>query len=227
MTCFRKPLLHTSPFRSLTLTLGCMALFAGTLLGTGCVDPKGEFKKFDQRVFDAGEPAVGTGCLAMEIPDVAGEFFLNLSTPLARDAFLEFIITQTINLNVNPAELSLALQPLCVQEAQCAVGQPVGDMLALDKTDVDENCDFEMPIMGLAIPGGANAISGSDLVGNLTLTGNLQTADFYCGIVDGIAVVGGADIPVNGSTFGSVRNTAVGALGDDLPDPIAICPDPT
>ena len=50
--------------------------------------------------------------------------------------------------------------------------------------------------------------------------------DFYCGIVDGSAIVGGAEIPINGSTFGSVRNTAVGALGDDLPDPVAICPVP-
>ena len=202
-----------------------MSLGAAGLLGSGCVDPEGEFKKFDQRVFDAGEPAVGTGCMTMEIPDVSGEFFLNLSTPLSRDAYLEFIITQTINRNTNPAELALALQPLCVQEAQCTVGQPVGDMLALDKTNVDENCDFELPIMGLAIPGGANAISGSDLIGNLLLKGNLQTADFYCGIVDGVAVVGGADIPINGSTFGSVRNTAVGALGTDLPDPVAFCPE--
>lgn len=209
------------------MTMSCVALCASSLLGSGCVDPEGEFKKFDQRVFDAGMPAVGTGCMTMEIPEVSGEFFLNLSTPLARDAFLEFIFTQNINKNVNPAVLSMTLQPLCVQEAQCTVGQPFGDMVTLDNTDVDENCDFELDINDVAIPGGANAISGSDLIGNLQMKGNLQTAAFYCGLVDGSAIVGGAEIPINGSTFGSVRNTAVGALGDDLPDPVAICPEPT
>ena len=65
--------------RSTILALGAFALGGGA-----CVDPDGEFKKFDQRVFDAGPPAVGTGCLLGEIPDVSGNFFLNLSTPLSR-----------------------------------------------------------------------------------------------------------------------------------------------
>jgi hypothetical protein len=224
MTGLRNPHTRTPLLRSLVLVLGCVALGAGSLLGSGCVDPDGEFEKFDRRVYDAGAPPVGTGCLTMEIPEVSGEFFLNLSTPLSRDSFLQFIFTQSINKNVNPALLSMSLQPLCVQEAQCEVGQPFGDMVTLDNTTVDENCDFELLIEGVEIPGGANAISGSDLIGNLDMKGNLQTTDFYCGIVDGSAIVGGAEIPINGSTFGSVRNSAVGALGDDLPDPIAICP---
>ncbi len=210
--------------RALLLVMGCAVLGASSLLGSGCVDPNGEFKKFDRRVFDAGAPQTASGCLTMEIPEVSGEFFLNLSTPLSQDSFLEFIFTQSINKNVDPALLSMSLQPLCVQEAQCTVGQPFGDMVTLDNTTVDENCDFELDIIDVEIPGGANAISGSDLIGNLFLKGNLQTTDFYCGVVDGTATVGGAEIPINGSTFGSVRNTAVGALGDDLPDAVAICP---
>lgn len=172
-------------------------------------------------------PAVGTGCVGGVIPDVSGEFYLNLSTPLGPDSYLEFIFTQTIDINVNPAVLAMSLQPLCVQAEQCTVGSPVGDMLTLDNTTVDENCDFELDIVGVPIPGGANALSGSDLIGNLLMKGNLQGPDFYCGLVDGSAEVGGAPVPINGSTFGSVRNTAVGALGDDLPDAVAFCPPAT
>jgi hypothetical protein len=224
MTGFRNAHPQTPLLRSLALILGCTVLAAGSLLGSGCVDPDGEFKKFDQRVYDAGAPQLATGCPTLEIPDVSGEYFLNLSTPLSRDAFLEFIFTQSINKNVDPALLSMALQPLCVQEAQCEVGQPFGDMVTLDNTTVDENCNFELDIVDVAIPGGANAISGSDLIGNLFMKGNLQSADFYCGTVDGTAEVGSAPVGIDGSTFGAVRNTAVGALGEDLPDPIAICP---
>jgi hypothetical protein len=197
-----------------------LGLTAFGLAGGACVDPDGEFKKFDQRVFDAGPPAVGTGCTGGEIPDVSGDFFLNLSTPLSRDAYLQFIFTQSIDKTINPAVLSMSLQPLCTQEDQCTVGDPIGDMITLDKADVDENCDFSLDIIGVEIPGGANSISGSDLVGNLEMQGNLQSADFMCGIVDGEAIVAGP-VPIDGSTFGSVRIPDGGAL----PDPVAICPE--
>lgn len=204
-----------------------MALVLGgaLLLGGACVDPAGEFEKFDRRVVDAGMPAVGTGCMGGEIPDVSGEFFLSLDTPLAPGAYLKFIFTQTIDKNVNPALLAMSLQPLCTQESQCTLGQPVGDSIELDDTNVDENCDFKLDIVDVPIPGGANSISGSDLIGNLAMQGNLQGVDFMCGAVDGTATVGGAMIPIDGSTFGSVRNTAVGALGDDLPEAVGACPE--
>ena len=55
----------------------------------GCVDPGKNFADFDKRVIDAGMPAVGTGCMGGSIPDVTGEFYLALSTPLNIAATLE------------------------------------------------------------------------------------------------------------------------------------------
>ncbi len=217
MSALRTPLVSSKIF-----SLSVLALSCGALLGTGCVDPAGEFKNFDRRVIDAGMPAVGTGCMGGEIPDVSGEFFLNLDTSIAPGAYLKFIMTQTIDKNRNPAVLSMTLQPLCSQTT-CTAGQPAGDPTTLDDTEVDENCDFELDIVDVVMSGEANPISGSELIGNLKMRGNLQSPDFYCGLVDGNADVG-TDVSVDGSTFGSVRNTTVGALGDDLPEPVGICP---
>jgi hypothetical protein len=52
----------------------------------------------------------------------------------------------------------------------------------------------------LDIPGQANAISGSDVQAQVTLT-FARTTPTACGTVDGIAIVSGADLPLDGSTF--------------------------
>jgi hypothetical protein len=52
----------------------------------------------------------------------------------------------------------------------------------------------------LDIPGQANAISGSDVIADVTISFE-RTMPSACGAVDGKAIVGGADIPIDGSTF--------------------------
>ena len=208
-----------------------MPRLRNALLGTvilvlsvgSCVDPAGKFSEFDLRVIDAGMPAVGTGCKLGEIPDVTGEFLMSLDTSIAPGAFLKFIGTTVIDKTVNPAVLSITLQPLCTQAAAaCTLNEPLGAPFVMDDTDVDENCDYTVPISGIALEGGANPISGSALVGELVMSGNLRDADLYCGIVNGDADVGSI-VNIDNSTFGAIR-IAPGTTGDALPDSVGACP---
>ncbi len=193
---------------------------------TSCVDPGKLFSDFDNRVVDAGKQVIAGGCNGGEIPAIGGEYYLALSPVVAQDALLELIVTTELDLTVDPALLSLSFQALCTQEDQCTVGQPVGDPHVESGIEVNEECGFEANIESIIIAGGANTLSGSEIDGELQLLGTLQADDFYCGIVNGVANVGGAPIPIDNSTFGAIR-VPDGTLGDDLPEPIAACPDET
>lgn len=203
------------------------ALLATTIVGAylsaGCVDPAEKFSEFDNRVYDAAKSVVATGCPGGVVPDVSGEFFLSLSPAPSPESLLKLIITTEIDLTTDPALLSLTFQPLCVQEDQCTVGQPIGDPHVETGIEVSNECSFELDIPSIIIPGGGNALSGAEIDGELQLLGNLQSEDFYCGIVNGIANAGGIPVPIDNSTFGAVRITP-GTLGDDLPTPVPACP---
>jgi len=205
---------------SVVVLLGC------GLSSFGCAKPDEQFNKFDERVLDAGKRDIASGCNGGAIPDVNGEFYFSLSPVVAQESFLELIATTELDLTVDPAQLTLTLQPLCSQADQCTVGQPVGATSVIPDITVDSECSFTVDIPSIIIPGGANTLSGAEIDGNLELIGNLQSDDFYCGVVNGIATVGGAPIPIDNSTFGAVRITP-GTLGDALPTAIAICPDAT
>ncbi len=195
-------------------------LFGAAILAicaSGCPDPAKSFSDFDKRVIDAGKTVVGTAC-GGELPDISGEFYLQLDpSGIAPGALLEFIATTVLDKTVDPAVLALTLQPLCVQAGQCTVKQPVGDPFTVMNIEVNQQCQFVTDIVGIPVPGGANAITGADLVGNLLMTGSIIDPDLFCGAIDGEAVVGSTVVPVNGSTFGAVRITP-GTLGDSLPE---------
>ena len=57
---------------------------------------------------------------------------------------------------------------------------------------VSDDCTFDMDVNGIMIPGAANPISGSDILGEIQLLGSLRTTDLYCGIANGTANVSGA-----------------------------------
>jgi hypothetical protein len=214
MMLSRKSLLGTA-----IVLIGGAAAFA-----TSCVDPDKLFSDYDERVVDAGKQIVAGGCNGGEIPAISGEYYLALSPVVAQDALLELIVTTELDLTVDPALLSLSFQPLCTQADQCTLGQPIGEPHLETGIEVNSECGFEANIASIIIPGGANTLSGSEIDGELQLLGNLQSEEFYCGIVNGIANVGGAPIPIDNSTFGATR-VPDGTLGDDLPEPIAACPE--
>ena len=214
------------PSRKSLLGTVIVLLGGATALGVGCVDPGKLFSDYDERVVDAGKQVIAGGCNGGEIPALGGEYYLALSPVVAQDALLELIVTTELDLTVDPALLSLTFQALCTQEDQCTVGQPIGDPHVETGIEVNTECGFEANIESIIIAGGANTLSGSEIDGELQLLGNLQSEEFYCGIVNGIAKVGSAPIPIDNSTFGAVR-VPNGTLGDDLPEPVAACPDET
>ncbi len=157
-----------------------------------------------------------------DVPAIDGEYLLALSTPLARDALLLFAATTTIDPAASPATISMSLQPICSQEAQCTVGNYVGSPTIVAAMDLDASCGFTANITDGNIPGGANAISGSDMIANLELLVTIRRAEFYCGTAGGTLTVGGAVIPVDESTFGATGMPA-GTMGTALPEPTALC----
>ncbi|MCP4449558.1 MAG: hypothetical protein GY811_30130 [Myxococcales bacterium] len=203
-----------------------IVLFGVPVVGaTSCADPGKLFSDYDERVYDAGKRNIASGCNGGDIPAISGEYFLALSPSIAPEALLKLIVTTEVDLSVDPAVLSMTFQGLCTQPEQCTVGQPIGDPHVETGIEVTDECGFDLQIDSIILAGGANSLSGSEIDGELQLLGNLQSEEFYCGIVNGIASVGGAPIPIDNSTFGATR-VPTGTLGDDLPDPpVASCPD--
>ncbi len=158
-----------------------------------------------------------------DVPDATGEFFLAIAPSIAPAAFLQFIGTVQVDSSSVPATFAMTLQPLCTQSDQCSIGQPIGAPYAIGATEINEQCGFSMNLSAIDIPGGANTISGSALVGDLTAIGDLQTEDFYCGVVNGTVETGGAPISIDNSAFGSIR-IVPGTLGGNLPAPVSACP---
>lgn len=201
------------------LTLSLMASAAG-VSGAGCVDPGQSFRDFDERVIDAAPNVVGGSCRGGEIPDVSGEFYLALSPSFAPDALLRFQASTTLSAGA-ATTIAISLQPICVND-QCTVGEPVGDPILVDAVDVTSDCTFEAQLVDAFIPGGANPVSGSDIIGNIQMLGSLKDTDLYCGVANGTADVSGSKIPIDNSSFGAVRIT-----GENFPEAVAACPEET
>lgn len=158
-----------------------------------------------------------------EVPDATGEFFFALAPSLSPKALLQFIATVLVDSSSEPATLTMSLQPLCTQSDQCTLGQPLGEAYMVSAVELGEQCLFSVNISGFGILGGANSISGSPFIADITMDGALQTETFFCGSANGDVLVGGSPIPIDGSTFGS-RGIATGTLGGNLPSPISACP---
>tara|TARA_R110002096_G_scaffold434832_1_gene658104 strand:- start:108154 stop:108891 length:738 start_codon:yes stop_codon:yes gene_type:complete len=211
------------PSRKSLLGTVIVLLGGAAAVVTSCVEPDKLFTDFDERVFDAGKQVVTGGCNGGEIPALDGEYYLALAPSLAPEALLKLIVTTELDLTVEPALLSLSFQPLCTQANQCTVGQPIGEAHLETGIEVNSDCGFETNIESIIIPGGANTLSGAEIDGELQLLGNLQSVDFYCGLVNGVANVSGTPISIDGSTFGAI-SVPDGTVGDDLPEPVAACP---
>lgn len=75
------------------------------------------------------------------------------------------------------------------------------------------------------IPGAANPISGQPIELDVTALFTIKSADLWCGDVVG-GVTRPTPIDLEGSTVGAIR-IADSTFGDDLPDPVAVCPEET
>ncbi len=182
----------------------------------------------DALVVDASAPDATTGDASIGdggalCPDSTGEFLLSVAPSIAPTALLQFIATVAIDSSSAPNAIAMTLQPLCTQAQQCSLGQPVGSPYVLAGSTITAQCYFAMNITAMSIPGGANTISGSPFIANLSMAGDLQFPEFYCGTMDGTVSVGGTQVVIDGSTFAAI-GIAPGTLGSNLPTPVATCP---
>jgi hypothetical protein len=184
-------------------------LLAGAIaLATGCPSPEpGE--KFDRFLDDTEEEresnAVDQGG---SLADISGNFLFALASFLAPEAPLQFYTTVMFTDNgdgTGSAELSM--QPLALDIGQAITPRTfVGDPLVIPPVDIDANGAFVIDIMELVIlPGEANPISGTPIhTTRLTLTGNIQDTDLFCGIATGMVVMP-LETSLDGSTFAAQR----------------------
>ena len=158
----------------------------------------------DADVVDATVIEEQTSC-GGEIPALGGDFLLLVATTVDPNAKLQFIATTTVNSTDVPASVSLTIQPLCSQRKQCNLGDPVGAPVTVPAASLSPECAASVAPFSLAIPGGANTLSGSDAVASLSMEITVSGPDFYCGLVSGSITAGGAEIPIDGSSFGANR----------------------
>jgi len=158
----------------------------------------------DADVVDATVIVEQTSC-GGEIPALGGDFLVIVATTVDPNAKLQFIATTTVNSTDVPASVSLTMQPLCTQRKQCTLGDPVGAPVTVPAASLSPECEASIGPFSLAIPGGANALSGSDAVASFTMDLTAGSPDFYCGLVFGGITTDGAEVPIDGSSFGANR----------------------
>lgn len=185
------------------------------LVVSGCVDPKGNFDEFSDRVVDAAArpdaPPLGS------IPDVTGQFYVALSPAPTPTLLFRYIATTVVEQGPDGYTLDLSLQPL-----DRDTFEPVGDPQVSNDVEVTEAGTFEAFFPDTVIPARANPVSGQELTADVTLIGQLRSEDLYCGDVDGM-VKTPLTLALDGSTFGAIR-IEEGTTGMDLPEAVAQCP---
>ncbi len=203
-------------------------LVAAVALATGCPSPEpGE--KFDRFLDDTEEEretnAVDQGGA---LADISGNFLFALASFLAPEAPLQFYTTVefTDNGDGTGGMASLSMQPLSLDIGQAIVPREfVGEPLEIPEVAIDANGAFVIDIMELVmLPGEANPISGTPIhTTRLTLTGNIQDTDLFCGTVTGMVVMP-LETPLDGSTFAAQRVDGPDPAGLPTP-PLGKCPD--
>ena len=198
--------------RLVACLLPCLGFF-------GCTDANGRFDDFGQRINDAAPPEPDAPPIE-ELPDLTVYWLMTIAVVVLPDKPLLFYTE--INMTVNDdgtGEFDAYAQPLTVADRQ-----PVGDLLVSEDIAVNNAGELAAPFPG-EVPGAANPISGQPIEMDPTALSVIKNVDFFCGDVIG-SVTKPTIIDLEGSTIGGIR-IEEGTYGDDLPDPIAACPEET
>lgn len=179
----------------------------------GCVDARGAYDEFGNRLPDADEGGVD-GEEVEELPAVTGTWLLAVRPNLPEDRIIQF--TATLDLSVDSATPNIGVIDIEAQPLTVADRTPVGDLFAAFDQPVASDATFTAPFVGV-LPGEANPVSGSNANVDAELAAHLVDANFVCGTLSGNA---GA-LPLDGTTWAAIRIPEGGAL----PDPIFRCAD--
>lgn len=200
------------------------ALLGGWLMMLGACgpDPEGKFDEFVEQTRDSeglkttgpGDPTTGeptttveptTGDTMAGLPDISGDFHLAVSTVVDKSKPLQFIATNTFTIAGDAATLTVCLQPLSLEQGKVLVPrQPIGEPLCFMDLPVAADGTFTIDAGEVQVVGEANPITGANIVATLLMSGQIDSADFYCGTVTGEV----KEPPVGsieGSTFAAVR----------------------
>ncbi len=181
---------------------------AGQTDGTGTEDLVG--------ASDASNPGSGI--------DFSGRFLLSLSTVV--DATKPIYFDTTVSVNLDSQTIDFSFQPLTAdinsagnprEDAREAIGAPI----EVEGVDYADDGSWVADLGEVTMVGEANAVTFRDIVANIVLTGQVDSADFFCGTVEG-DVIEPLPLPLAGSTFGATRVDD----GDfmSVSDPVYVCP---
>jgi hypothetical protein len=183
------------PTRSPSLLLGIVAAGGAVAGVAGCVDARGRYDEFAERVVDADTRDID-GALVSTLPDVDGEWYLAIRPDLQEDRIIRFRLTVDLTpITENTGTIDITGQPLAVADAS-----DVGDPLVATDAPVSSDATFDLPLTGL-LPAAANPVSGTDANIDAMMQGQLVDADHMCGTLTGTA---GA-LPLEGTTWAAIR----------------------
>jgi hypothetical protein len=190
-------------------------------LAGGCTDPSARFNEFDDRVPLPTVPDGGPDAMALDmLPDVTGEFLLSMSVNISPTTPIQFRMENVLTQHPDgTGELDTTITALTADAARVPVGNP----FIVNDIPVAVTGEFMFTGTDVMIPGEANPITGSDIVADVVLTGQLRSPDLLCGDLGGMVKMPLTLALSPGSFFGGIRVTP-GATGAQLPDPVSSCP---
>lgn len=203
---------------------------AGLCVASACADPdpQGRFDDFAEAIAeDTGttdtNPADATDTTTdlppadtdpdCVTPPIApeGEYFLAIHAAPFRTSPPVFVRTTIVN---NGTTVDFTFQPLTADvdfdENFEPVPRPnprqnVGTPIVSSGVTIAEDGSFSVVVTGLDVNGEANPITGSDLIGNLTLAGSFINSDEGCGNVPEGVVVSTTEVNMRNSDWTMVR----------------------
>lgn len=152
--------------------------------------------------------------------NVSGRYLFAVSAVIDPDHPLQWIAD--VVHDTSSGELTLTMQSLSLDVGSTNFPrEPVGEAMVLS-TGLSEDGRFGIETPEILVVGAANPITGSDIVGNLVIQGQVFGRELWCGDVFG-EITQPLQLDLTGSTFAfEPIDPATGTL----PDPVlARCPD--
>jgi hypothetical protein len=187
---------------------------AVSLVAMGCVDARGEYNNFNDRLVDASGTGVDAPVVS-ELPDVNGQWLVKAKPPVEGEFYFYFTTTITFT-PVTANTGRLAWQP---QPHDYETFENVGELLDAQEGDVDATASVELGMTGV-LPGRANSLTGATVNLNGSLMAHLMSTDFICGEITGVA----GTFPLQGSTFAAARYPGGDLVADFALSVPAECP---
>lgn len=195
---------------------GPLRLLCGVVVlavASGCPSPdaSGKYDRFNEETEDERDvppmkldlppPDLAEG---ESFPDINGVFLVAISTTVDVSKPLQFLAdVQTDYDDAGTGSMTIEFQPLSLDVGSTTEPrEEVGDAIVVD-TDVNTGA-FTIPFGETMVTGQANPITGSDILADLSLQGNVRSANAWCGGVDG-DVLSPIMVPLAGSTFAAIR----------------------